>query len=47
MSEPETITSAQAPDIEEVRKWLQQMIKSLRFGELILAVIAFVTRMRD
>jgi transposase len=47
MSEPETITSAHAPDIEEVRQWLQQMIKSLRFGELVVAVIAFVTRMRD
>ena len=47
MSEPETMTSAHAPDIEEVRQWLQQMIKSLRFGELVVAVIAFVTRMRD
>jgi len=47
MSEPATITSAQVPDVEDVRRWMETMIKSLRFGELVLAVIAFVVRMRD
>lgn len=47
MSEPAAITSAQVPDVEDFRRWLQQMIKSLRFGELVVAVVAFVVRMRD
>jgi transposase len=47
MSEPATISSAQVPDVEDVRRWMQEMIKSLRFGELVVAVVAFVVRMRD
>ena len=47
MSEPATISSAQVPDVDDVRRWMQQMIKSLRFGELVVAVVAFVVRMRD
>lgn len=47
MSEPATVTSPYAPDVEDVRQWLEKMIKSLRFAELVVAVVAFITRMRD
>jgi transposase len=47
MSEPATITSPHVPDVDEVRQWLEKMIKSLRFVELVVAIVAFVTRMRD
>src|SRR6266700_2617163 len=47
MSEPATITSPHVPDIDDVRRWLEKMIKSLRFVELVVAIVAFVTRMRD
>lgn len=47
MNEPTAITSAQAPDIEDVRNWLQQMIKAMRFMEMVVAVVALITRMRD
>jgi transposase len=47
MSEPATITSVQVPDVDDVRQWLEKMIKSLRFGELVVAIVAFITRMRD
>jgi transposase len=47
MSEPASITSAQVPDAEDVRRWMKEMIAALRFTELVAAVIAFVVRMRD
>ena len=47
MSEPATITSPHVPDVDDVRQWLEKMIKSLRFVELVVAIVAFVTRMRD
>jgi transposase len=47
MSEPATITSAHVPDVDDVREWLEKMIKSLRFVELVVAIVAFITRMRD
>jgi hypothetical protein len=47
MSEPATITSPHVPDIDDVRRWLEKMIKSLRFVELVVAIVAFVTQMRD
>jgi transposase len=47
MSEPATVTSPYAPDVDDVRQWMETMIKSLRFGELVLAVLAFITRMRE
>ena len=47
MSEPASITSAQVPDAEDVRRWMKEMIAALRFAELVAAVIAFVVRMRD
>jgi transposase len=47
MSEPATITSPHAPDVEDVRQWMLTMIKAMRLLELVAAIIALVTRMRD
>src|SRR4051794_17555039 len=47
MSTPATITSPHAPDVEDVRQWLEKMVKAMRLVELVLAVVALVTRMRD
>jgi transposase len=47
MSEPAAITSPHAPDVEDVRQWMEKMIKAMRLFELVAAVIALVTRMRD
>jgi transposase len=44
---PPTITSPSAPELGEVRAWLEQMIKAVRFVEMITAVLALITRMRD
>ena len=41
------ITSAHVPDLEQVRAWLQKMISSMRFVELVVAIIGLITRMRD
>jgi Transposase C of IS166 homeodomain len=46
-SSREKVTSAFAPDLDEVRAWLQMMIGALRFVELVRAILALVTRMRD
>jgi len=47
MNEAATITSPHAPDVDDVRQWMKSMIKSLRFVELVVAVVALLTRMRD
>ena len=47
MSQQEPNLSAHAPDVAQVRAWLEKMIKSLRFLELVQAVISLITRMRD
>lgn len=47
MSEPAAITSAHAPDVEDVRQWMEKMIKAMRLIELVRSVIALITRMRD
>jgi len=39
------ITSPYAPDLTKVRAWLDQMVRALKFAELIAAVLALVTRM--
>jgi transposase len=41
------VTSAFAPDLEEVRAWLGKMIAALRFVELVAAILALIARMRD
>lgn len=47
MNESAAITSPHAPDVEDVRQWMEKMIKGMRLLELVAAVIALVTRMRD
>ena len=47
MSQPATITSPHAPDVEDVRQWLEKMVKAMRLVEVVLAVVALITRMRD
>ena len=47
MNETATVTSPYAPDVDDVRRWLEKMIKAMRLVELVAAVIALVTRMRD
>jgi hypothetical protein len=47
MASREKVTSAFAPDLEEVRAWLEKMIAAVRFVELVTAILAFITRMRD
>ena len=42
-----SITSPYAPDIEQVRRWLQEMIAALRFVEIVTAIVALIVRMRD
>ena len=42
--QPERITSPYAPDLGEVRGFLERMIRTLRFVELVAAIIAFVAR---
>jgi transposase len=44
VSEPERITSPYAPDLGEVRAFLERMIRALRFVELVAAILAFVAR---
>lgn len=47
MSETAAVTSPYAPDVDDVRRWLEKMIKAMRLVELVAAIIALVTRMRD
>jgi transposase len=47
MASRDGITSAFAPDLEEVRAWLQKMIAALRFVDLVTAILALIVRMRD
>jgi transposase len=41
------ITSPSVPELDEVRAWIEQMIKALRFVELVVAILALIRRMRD
>jgi transposase len=41
------ITSPYAPDLGQVRAWLEQAIRALKFFELVAAVVALVTRMGE
>jgi len=47
MASRDPVTSAFAPDLEEVRAWLQKMISALRFVDLVTAILALIVRMRD
>ena len=39
------ISSPYAPDLGEVRAWLEKMIRAVRFVELVTAIVAFIARM--
>jgi transposase len=41
------ITSPYAPDLGQVRTWMEKMIKALRFFDLVVAVLALISKMRD
>jgi transposase len=47
MPPPPSITSPYAPDMAQVRAWLEKMIRALRFIELVAAVLALIGKMRD
>ncbi len=47
MASRDRITSAFAPDLDEVRAWLEKMIAALRFVELVVAILALIGRLRD
>ena len=38
-------TSPFAPDVGAVRAWMEEMVRTLRFAELVVAVVAFIARM--
>lgn len=44
MYDPQRISSPYAPDLGEVRTFLERMIRALRFVELVTAVLAFISR---
>jgi transposase len=46
-TKPASITTPYAPDIEDVRAWLEKMLKALKFIELVTAVVTLIARMRD
>jgi hypothetical protein len=45
MDKPPPITSPYAPDLGEVRAWIEKMIHALRFVELVTAIVALIGRM--
>jgi transposase len=42
-----TPTSPYSPDLEQLRLWLEKMVATLKFVELIVAVVGLIGRMRD
>lgn len=47
MKRSPTITSPYAPDLAEVKRWMESMVKAMKVVELVTAVLALLTRMRD
>jgi transposase len=47
MSPQPPITSPYAPDLGQVRAWMEKLIKELRFFELVVAVVALIGKMRE
>jgi transposase len=47
MAEPQPTFSSLAPDLEELRSWIERMIASLRFVELVTAILTLIGRMRE
>jgi transposase len=46
MATEPSITSIYEPDVERVRAWLKEMIAAMRFVELVVAIVAFIARIR-
>jgi transposase len=44
---PPPVTSPYAPDLAQVRVWLEKMIAALRFVEIVTTILALLARMRD
>jgi transposase len=44
---PPSPTSPYAPDLAKFRAWLEQMLRAMRFVELVSAVVALLTRMSE
>ena len=42
-----TITSPYTPDLVEVQGWMEKMVKAMKLVELVTAILALITRMRD
>lgn len=42
----QTPTSPYAPDLQELRTWLEKQVAALKLVELVAAVIALIARMR-
>lgn len=40
-------TSPYAPDLDQLRAWLEKMVAAMQFVELVVAIIALITRMRE
>jgi transposase len=47
MAARDHVTSAFAPDLEALRAWLQTMLASLRFADVVVAIVGLIGRMRD
>jgi transposase len=47
LSSPAPAQNPYRPDLDDLRAWLEDMVKSLKLVELVAAVILLVTRMRD
>ncbi len=45
MKTPPPITSPFAPDLGQVRAWLEKMVAALKFVELVTAILALIGRM--
>ena len=47
MRQSPTVTSPYAPDLVELRQWMEKMVKAMKLIELVTAVVALIARMRD
>ncbi len=47
MKRAPSITSPYAPDLGHLRAWLEARIAALQFVEIVVAILALVTRLRD
>src|SRR5262245_10965377 len=43
----QTPTSPYMPDLAELRAWLEKMLATMKFVELVVAVIGLIGRMRE